>query len=94
MCMEIGCFVFNITCKLILTITIKIGFCHEDIQNFIDSSLKDGHDLSTFVNNVLGDYLGISYWYQFIYLQCKEFPLFWFHMQDRYDCMKMMSSQT
>ena len=94
MCMEIGCFVFNITCKLILTITIKIGFCQEDIQNFIDSSLKDGQDLSTFVNNVLGDSLGISYWYRFIYLQCKEFPLFCFHMQDRYDCMKMMSSQT
>ena len=35
----------------------------EDIRNFIDSSLKNGHDLSTFCKERIGgDSLGISYW--------------------------------
>jgi len=37
----------------------------EDIRNFIDSSLKNGHDLSTFrKERIGGDSLGISYWYE------------------------------
>ncbi|TVU41310.1 hypothetical protein EJB05_14816, partial [Eragrostis curvula] len=37
----------------------------EDIRNFIDSSLKHGHDLATFrKERVGGDSLGISYWYE------------------------------
>uniref|UniRef100_A0A804UCW6 DDT domain-containing protein n=1 Tax=Zea mays TaxID=4577 RepID=A0A804UCW6_MAIZE len=50
---------------LILKAICDIRVEQEDIRNFIDSSLKHGHDLSTFrKERIGGDSLGISYWYE------------------------------
>ncbi|CAN6209583.1 unnamed protein product [Urochloa humidicola] len=50
---------------VILKAICDIRVEQEDIRNFIDSSLKRGHDLSTFrKERIGGDSLGISYWYE------------------------------
>ncbi|XP_066389626.1 DDT domain-containing protein DDR4-like [Miscanthus floridulus] len=50
---------------VILKAICDIRVEQEDIRNFIDSSLKHGHDLSTFrKERIGGDSLGISYWYE------------------------------
>ncbi|RLM86711.1 hypothetical protein C2845_PM04G05110 [Panicum miliaceum] len=50
---------------VILKAICDIRVEQEDIRNFIDSSLKNGHDLSTFrKERIGGDSLGISYWYE------------------------------
>ncbi|KAG2632305.1 DDT domain-containing protein DDR4-like [Panicum virgatum] len=50
---------------VILKAICDIRVEQEDIRNFIDSSLKNGHDLSTFRKvRIGGDSLGISYWYE------------------------------
>lgn len=50
---------------VILKAICDIRVEQEDIRTFIDSSLKHGHDLSTFrKERIGGDSLGISYWYE------------------------------
>ncbi|PUZ68829.1 hypothetical protein GQ55_2G059500 [Panicum hallii var. hallii] len=50
---------------VILKAICDIRVEQEDIRNFIDSTLKNGHDLSTFrKERIGGDSLGISYWYE------------------------------
>ncbi|TKW30967.1 hypothetical protein SEVIR_2G073900v4 [Setaria viridis] len=50
---------------VILKAICDIRVEQDDIRNFIDSSLKQGHDLSTFrKERIGGDSLGISYWYE------------------------------
>ncbi|KAF8654816.1 hypothetical protein HU200_061450 [Digitaria exilis] len=50
---------------VILKAICDIRVEQEDIRNFIDSSLKHGHDLCTFrKERIGGDSLGISYWYE------------------------------
>nr|CAB3455977.1 unnamed protein product [Digitaria exilis] len=50
---------------VILKAICDIRVEQEDIRNFIDSSLKHGHDLYTFrKERIGGDSLGISYWYE------------------------------
>jgi hypothetical protein len=51
----------------------------EDIRNYIDSSLKRGHDLATFrKERVGGDSIGISYWWVDFIISCMKKFLFLF----------------
>ncbi|KAF8644860.1 hypothetical protein HU200_066304 [Digitaria exilis] len=53
---------------VILKAICDIRVEQEDIRNFIDSSLKHGHDLCTFrKERIGGDSLGISYWWVDLY---------------------------
>ncbi|KAF8732005.1 hypothetical protein HU200_015955 [Digitaria exilis] len=53
---------------VILKAICDIRVEQEDIRNFIDSSLKHGHDLYTFrKERIGGDSLGISYWWVDLY---------------------------